>query len=99
MLHILASTQRIPRNRTTVTCELSYYSYDPSGNSNLPWQEDVEPDTGTLAPKGRDESAPRPWRIAPASPPEGVCRCKARPVRGWAGLASQGTMGRVGRPN
>ena len=28
-----------------------------------------------------------------------VCRHMARPLRGWAGLASQGTTGRTGRPH
>ena len=51
------------------------------------------------APKGERTYAPRPWRIAPTSPPEGVCRHMARPLRGWAGLASQGTTGRIGRPH
>ena len=51
------------------------------------------------APKGERTSALRPWRIAPTSPPKGVCRCKARPLRGLAGLASLGTTGQTGRPN
>ncbi len=48
-LHIPASTLRAPRIRRTAICELSCYCYDPSDNSNLPWQEDVEPDTGSSA--------------------------------------------------
>ena len=51
------------------------------------------------SPKGERTSASRPWRIAQISPPEGVCRCKARPLRGWAGLASQGNTGLAGRPD
>jgi hypothetical protein len=48
-LHIPASTPLVPRIRRTATCELSYYCYDPSDNSNLPGEEDVDPDTGSSA--------------------------------------------------
>jgi hypothetical protein len=81
----------------------------PLDNSNLPWQEDVEPDTGSSA-FGRyigDEMerpvcsarGPRPWRIAPTSPPEEVCRIPARPLREWAGELVSASTGRTGRPN
>ena len=69
--------------------------------------EDEEPDTGSTtfftpdgpsdAGGGNDQPASRPWRTAPTSPPGGVFRRKAQPLRGKAGLASQGTTGRIGR--
>ena len=50
---------------------------------------------GTSAPKGNDQSATRPWRIAPTSPPEGVCRHMAWPLRGWAGELVSASTGRT----
>ena len=64
---------------------------EEGGRRNRHWIKLLRADLS--APKGERTSASRPWRIAPTSPPEGVC-CK---LRGWAGLASRGTTGRVGR--
>ena len=48
------------------------------------------------APKGERTSASRPWRIAPTSPPEGVCRC-SRSAAGPAWLVKATRAGPDGR--
>ena len=54
--------------------------------------------TTPTASRRRRRRRLRPAARAPPELPSDVCRHMARPLRGWAGLASQGTTGRIGRP-
>jgi hypothetical protein len=56
--------------------------------------------SGALSALRRQYSeSPRPQAGRLGRGTRSLCRCKARPLRGWSGLVSQGTTGRVGRPD